>query len=257
MRLAPTSSPPCAPAGHLHGHKRSDGRVATRNYIGILSSVNCSATAARAIADHFSRQTNPSALATFPNVDGVVALTHGTGCGMDDRGHGHADPGAHAGRLCHVTPTSAACSWWAWAARPTRSTPGWRTAACAKAKRCKVFNIQDTGGTRKTVEKGIALVQEMLPQANQAKREPCSAAHHHRPAVRRLGRLQRHQRQPGAGRGSGPAGGARRHRHPERDARDLRRRALADPPRGIARSGRKAGLAHQVVGAVHRINGAR
>jgi altronate hydrolase len=57
------------------GIKRADGRVATRNYIGILSTVNCSATAARAIADHFSRRTNPSALAAFPNVDGVVALT--------------------------------------------------------------------------------------------------------------------------------------------------------------------------------------
>ena len=65
------------------GIRRPDGRVATRNYIGVLSSVNCSATAARAIADHFSRQTNPQALEAYPNVDGVVALTHGTGCGMD------------------------------------------------------------------------------------------------------------------------------------------------------------------------------
>ena len=57
------------------GYRRPDGRVATRNYIGVLSSVNCSATAARAIADHFSRQNRPEALADFPNVDGVVALT--------------------------------------------------------------------------------------------------------------------------------------------------------------------------------------
>jgi altronate hydrolase len=70
------------------GIKRADGRVATRNYIGILTSVNCSATAARAIADHFSRTTNPQALAHYPNVDGVVALTHGTGCGMDTEGVG-------------------------------------------------------------------------------------------------------------------------------------------------------------------------
>src|SRR6185369_14644360 len=70
------------------GIRRPDGRVATRNYIGVLTSVNCSATAARAIADHFSRKTNPAALADFPNVDGVVALTHGTGCGMDAEGAG-------------------------------------------------------------------------------------------------------------------------------------------------------------------------
>jgi altronate hydrolase len=72
----------------FQGIVRNDGRVATRNYIGILSSVNCFATAARAIADHFSRRTNPAALANFPMVDGVIALTHGTGCGMDSEGEG-------------------------------------------------------------------------------------------------------------------------------------------------------------------------
>ena len=55
------------------GIVRSDGRVATRNYIGILSSVNCSATVSRAIADHFRRDIHPEALAEYPNVDGVVA----------------------------------------------------------------------------------------------------------------------------------------------------------------------------------------
>ena len=81
---------PEAPPLHAEfmGYVRPDGRVATRNYIGILSSVNCSATVARAIADHFSKTINPAALADFPNVDGVVALTHGTGCGMDTEGLG-------------------------------------------------------------------------------------------------------------------------------------------------------------------------
>ena len=54
------------------GIVRADGRVATRNYIGVLTSVNCSATAARAIADQFRRDVHPEALADFPNVDGVV-----------------------------------------------------------------------------------------------------------------------------------------------------------------------------------------
>src|SRR5437868_5594148 len=62
------------------GIVRPDGRVATRNYIGVLTSVNCSATVARAIADHFRRDIHPEALAPYPNVDGVVALTHGGGC---------------------------------------------------------------------------------------------------------------------------------------------------------------------------------
>src|SRR6202012_6068398 len=68
------------------GIRRSDGRVATRNFIGVLTSVNCSATAARAIADYFRRDVNPQALADFPNVDGVVALTHGQGCAIDAHG---------------------------------------------------------------------------------------------------------------------------------------------------------------------------
>ena len=76
------------PAGDVHGHRARGGsqcgRVATRNYIGLLSTVNCSATVVRGIADAF----RGDALAAFPNVDGVVALTHGSGCGMDSNGDG-------------------------------------------------------------------------------------------------------------------------------------------------------------------------
>ena len=68
------------------GIRRPDGRVATRNYIGILTSVNCSAHVAGLIADVFRRNpfTGDDPLAEFPNVDGVVALTHKTGCGMTE-----------------------------------------------------------------------------------------------------------------------------------------------------------------------------
>ena len=76
-------------------------------------------------------------------------------------------------------------------------------------------------------------------------------AHHRRPAMRRLGRLLGHHRQSVAGRGGRPAGAPRRHGDPVGDARDLRRRTPADAPRGVARSRRKARLAHQVVGGLH------
>ena len=158
------------------GIRRADGRVATRNYIGILSSVNCSATVARAIAAHFSRQTNPAALADFPHIDGVVALTHGTGCGMDGEGLGlqllertlagyatHANFGAVVvvGLGCEANQISA------WLAHSSlREGDNFRT-----------FNIQDTGGTRQSVDKGIALVTGMLARANAVTREPCSASH--------------------------------------------------------------------------------
>ena len=85
---ADVKASPAAREATFMGIKRPDGRVATRNYLGVLSSVNCSATAARAIADHFSRQNHPEGLAAFPHVDGVVALTHGTGCGMATEGLG-------------------------------------------------------------------------------------------------------------------------------------------------------------------------
>jgi len=158
------------------GIKRADGRVATRNYIGILSTVNCSATAARAIADHFSRRTNPSALAAFPNVDGVVALTHGTGCGMASEGLGmDVLRRTLAGYACHpnfagVLVVGLGCE--------GNQISSWLDASgLQEGQLLQTFNIQDSGGTRHTVEKGIALVNAMLPQANQVQREPCSAAH--------------------------------------------------------------------------------
>jgi altronate hydrolase len=173
---ADVKPPPARREATFMGIRRSDGRVATRNYIGVLTSVNCSATAARAIADHFSRKTNPAALADYPNVDGVVALTHGTGCGMDTGGMGmqilertltgyatHANFAAVlvVGLGCEANQINA------WLA----------TGNLMEGENFRVFNIQDTGGTRKTVEKGVALINEMLPRANAAKREPCSASH--------------------------------------------------------------------------------
>jgi altronate hydrolase len=158
------------------GIVRADGRVATRNYIGILSSVNCSATAARAIADHFSRRTNPQALAAFPNVDGVVALTHGTGCGMDHEGLGMqvlertlSGYATHA-NFYGVLMVGLGCE--------ANQIGSWMNHSGLKeGERLQSFNIQDTGGTAKTVAKGIALVQAMLPKANQVQRVPCSASH--------------------------------------------------------------------------------
>ena len=158
------------------GIRRADGRVATRNYIGVLSSVNCSATAARAIADHFSRLTNPRALADHPNVDGVVALTHGTGCGMDTEGLGMqilertlAGYATHA-NFAAVIVVGLGCE--------ANQINAWLAhSSLREGDTLRVFNIQDTGGTRRTVEKGIALVKEMLLAANRVKREPCSASH--------------------------------------------------------------------------------
>ena len=158
------------------GIRRADGRVATRNYIGILSSVNCSATAARAIADHFSKTSRSEALASFPNVDGVVALTHSTGCGMDTQGLGmQILQRTLAGYAVH--PNFAAVLVVGLGCEAMQISAWLADSHLTVGEDFQVFNIQDTGGTRRTVEKGIALIQAMLPRANAIERTPCSAAH--------------------------------------------------------------------------------
>jgi altronate hydrolase len=153
------------------GIRRADGRVATRNYIGILTSVNCSATVARMIADHFKNN-----LRDFPNVDGVVALTHKTGCGMASEGEatdvlrrtiaGYArHPNFFAAQLvglgCEANQINMLLS----------------SQQLKRSEKLGAFTIQEKGGTRKAVENGIARVKEMLPEANQVKREPIPASH--------------------------------------------------------------------------------
>jgi len=160
----------------FEGIVRADGRVATRNYIGVLTSVNCSATAARAIADHFRRDVHPEALAPYPNVDGVVALTHGMGCATDSEGEelqvlrrtlgGYAK---HA-NFYAVLVVGLGCE--------TNQIQGLvAQEGLAEGARLVTFNIQDTGGTTKTVARGVEIIQGLLAEANRVKRQPVPAAH--------------------------------------------------------------------------------
>jgi len=158
------------------GIVRADGRVATRNYIGVLTSVNCSATAARAIADHFRRDVHPAALAEFPNVDGVVALTHGMGCATDSEGEelrvlrrtlgGYA---RHA-NFAAVLVVGLGCE--------TNQIQGLiAQEGLAEGAKLVSFSIQDSGGTAKTVARGVAEITRLLPEANQVRRQPVPASH--------------------------------------------------------------------------------
>ena len=158
------------------GIVRADGRVATRNYIGVLTSVNCSATAARAIADHFRRDIRPEALAAFPHIDGVVALTHGMGCATASDGEelrvlrrtlgGYA---RHA-NFAAVLIVGLGCE--------TNQIQGLvAQEGLAEGAWLRTFNIQDTGGTARTVARGIEIVREMLPHANRVRRQPVPASH--------------------------------------------------------------------------------
>ena len=167
---------PASEPATFEGIVREDGRVATRNYIGVLTSVNCSATVARAIADHFRRDIHPDMLAPFPNVDGVVALTHGAGCAVDPDGEGLAIlQRTLGGYACHpnfasVLVIGLGCE--------TNQIPRLlATQGLTDSARLRSFTIQDTGGTTKTIARGIELIKEMLPQANDVKRQTVPASH--------------------------------------------------------------------------------
>jgi altronate hydrolase len=153
------------------GYRRENGSVGTRNYIAIVTSVNCSATAARMIADHFT----PDIMAQYPNVDGVAAFVHGTGCGMAGDGDGfealqrvmwgYARHPNHAGVLmvglgCEMNQID-----WLLDAWGLKQGPLFQT-----------MNIQNVAGLRRTVELGIEKVAVMLPLANEAERTPCPAS---------------------------------------------------------------------------------
>ncbi|NNE80084.1 MAG: altronate dehydratase [Silicimonas sp.] len=153
------------------GYRRENGRVGTRNYIAVVTSVNCSATAARRIADAFG----PKELADYPNVDGVVAFVHGTGCGMAGDGDGfealqrvmwgYARHPNHAGVLmvglgCEMNQID-----WLLEAYGLKQGPMFHT-----------MNIQNVAGLQRTIDMGVEKVRAMLPLANQAVRTPCPAS---------------------------------------------------------------------------------
>ena len=153
------------------GFRRPNGRIGTRNFVAVVTSVNCSATAAHRIADHFT----PERLAAFPNVDGVAAFTHGTGCGMQGDGEGFE-------ALQRVM--------WGYASHPNcagvlmvglgceMNQIDWLLDAWGleQGPLFRAMNIQNVAGLRRTVEKGIEAVEAMLPLADEAVREPCPAS---------------------------------------------------------------------------------
>ena len=163
---------PANPQATFMGIKRADGRVATRNYIGLLSTVNCSATVCKLIADHF----RDDALKAYPNVDGVVAVTHSVGCGMDVHGEGMTLlRRTLAGYARHVNFHSILVIGLGCEANQISSFKA--AEGLDDGPRLHSFNMQDVGGTGKAVAKGIALVESMLVDANKAVRESVPASH--------------------------------------------------------------------------------
>jgi len=157
---------------HFDGFLRPDGRVGTRNTIAVLVVGNCGATVARQVADFFDEER----LTAFPYVDAVVPYVHEIGCGMEMTG----EPmdllrRTIAGIIRH--PNTAAAVVIALGCERNNLGSFMEQEKLHIGKRLKTITIQDIGGTKNAAEAGRQMVMEMLPLANQARRQSVPAAH--------------------------------------------------------------------------------
>lgn len=170
--VRPVDYVPEAQRATFQGFVRPGGGVGTRNFIGILSSVNCSATVIKRIAAHFT----PERLAAFPHVDGVAAFAQTSGCGM-------SSPSEHfdvlrrtlAGYARH--PNLAGVLIVGLGCERNQVDALVDSQGLQEGQLLRTMVMQDVGGTRATIAAGIAAIEEMLPIANQARRSTVSASH--------------------------------------------------------------------------------
>ena len=156
----------------FEGFLRSNGTAGTRNFIAIVSTVNCSATVVHAIADHFTKER----MAEYPNVDGVAAFSHHTGCGMELTGepmdllhrtlagyirHPNVASSLVVGLGCERCQVGGLFE-------SEKLTPG---------QNLRTLVMQESGGTRQTISDGIAVVEELFNDANNSNRHTLPASH--------------------------------------------------------------------------------
>jgi altronate hydrolase len=163
----PESILPIEPQRTFEGYRRGNGKTGTRNYIGVMTSVNCSATVATFIAKEVERS---GLLNDYPNIDGVVALTLDNGCVIDYRG-----------AIFDILKRTS----WGYATNPNMGgvlmvglgcegfqIPRFKEAyGVEENDRFRTMTIQEMGGTRKTVAAGVDVIRTMLPVVNDVKRE--------------------------------------------------------------------------------------
>lgn len=168
----PVAVLPEAERATFQGIVRPDGRVGTRNYIAIASTVNCSASVVRGVADYFT----PERLADYPNVDGVVALSHALGCGMEMTG----EPMALLRRTIVGTmrnPNVAGTVLVGLGCERNQVAGLKEEHRLSDGPMLRSMVMQEVGGTRKSIEAGIASVKEMLAEANRVTRRPVPASY--------------------------------------------------------------------------------
>jgi arabinonate dehydratase len=170
--VVPVDYVPKGQQATFEGFKRANGKAGTRNYVGILTSVNCSTTVAGFIAREIERS---GILDDYPNIDGIVALKQANGCVIDYRG---------------VIFDTLKRTTWGYATNPNMGgvimvglgcegfqIPRFKEAYHVEESDIfRTMTIQETGGTRKTVEKGVEAVRDMLPIVNDVRREALPAS---------------------------------------------------------------------------------
>jgi len=158
----------------IQGYLRPDGRVGTRNYIAVISTVNCSASTSRAIADRFR---DGAWRHQFPNIDGVFAITHKGGCGLPFEGLDHhilervlagfahhpnvaayliVGLGCEVGYAQHLVDAQNLLTLGPADANGQKNPP----------HRPRTLNIQEEGGITRTVESAVDAVYSLMPEAN-------------------------------------------------------------------------------------------
>ncbi|MEQ1900528.1 MAG: altronate dehydratase family protein [Devosia sp.] len=170
--VVPTRFVPEAQRATFEGYKRANGKAGTRNYLGILTSVNCSATVAKFMAEAINRS---GVLDDYPDIDGVVPFIHGTGCAIADKGE--------AFEILLRTQ-------WGYAANPNLGGALLVGLGCetfqidnmkdrygiVESDTFRTMTIQSIGGTRKIIEWGVEQIKEMLPVVAKARRETIPAS---------------------------------------------------------------------------------
>ena len=164
--------PPLQEGASFDGYLRADGRVGTRNYLGVLTSVNCSGSVARFIAQAAERE---GLLQSFPNVDGIVPIVHGTGCGMSGRHEGYdtlfrtLKGYARHPNFAGILLVGLGCE--------VMQIPDLIGAGRMRADgNFRYMTIQQTGGTRRTIAAGLDILRTMAEKADAAKRGPVPAS---------------------------------------------------------------------------------
>ena len=176
-------APPTPIEREFLGFHRPDGRVGTRNYVAIISTVNCSASVCHEVVKRFDQER----LKKWPNVDGVFAATHGSGCALEYHGIKHQMLGrvlAGYATHCNVGGTlvvGLGCE---------QTTSGYLTehhglvslhapdgSKLTRDDGMPMLTMQTEGGTRATIEKAELLLEQVLDRANQFQRKPASAKH--------------------------------------------------------------------------------